>query len=303
MKGNSRVVKLGVTLTGAVVLVLVMIGLAGGEAAPSHECEGTTLHKGKAMMQAYRRAGKFPAVQVGHKVWVEVPPIDFTDPGHSSTLPVGPCQHIYRFRFPKVRATDSHLSPFHYVEVDWNTEGKGRGPNESFVSPHFDFHFYLPPRGVMDAMTKCRSSNGKTCDPLLTGYAQMRRFLRLPPPAYVPRTYRPDVDSSIPLMGLHLLDTRYTYTVPYVDRHPVLLYGTFNGRVAFAEASVTLKNLQRVVAAPGHAISYRFRQPQRVRGDVPWPTRFTLEYLPETGAFRAGFAGLRRLPARPAGSA
>jgi hypothetical protein len=289
------VVKLGVTLTGALALLLVLIGLAGGKAASPLECEGTKLPEGTKMIRAYSRAGKYPARQVGGKVWVEVPPIDFTGLGHSSTLPTGPCQHIYRFRFPHIRAADGHPSPFHYVEVDWNTEGKGRGPKESFVSPHFDFHFYLPSRMRMDAKTKCGSSNGKTCDPFLTGYAQMRRFLRLPPPAYVPSTYRPDVDSSIPLMGMHLLDTHFTYTVPYVNRNPVLLYGTFNGKVAFAEASVTLQTLQEAVEAPDHTFSSRFRQPRRVRGGVPWPTRFTLEYLPETGAFRAGFTGFRTL--------
>ncbi|MGN6587426.1 MAG: hypothetical protein ACTHKT_08155 [Solirubrobacterales bacterium] len=234
-------------------------------------------------------------MQADHEVWVEVPPIEFTGEGRSATLPSGPCQHIYRFSFPRIRAAAGHPSPFRYVEVDWNTEGKGRGPHESFVSPHFDFHFYLPPRKVIDAKTKCGSSNGKTCDPFLTGYAQMRRFLRLPPPAYVPPTYRPDVDSSIPLMGMHLLDTHFTYTVPYVNRHPVLLYGTFAGKVTFAEASVTLQTLQAVEAKKNHAMWFRFRQPRRVRGGVPWPTRFRLEYLPETGAFRAGFTGLRTL--------
>ncbi|MGN6275612.1 MAG: hypothetical protein ACTHNP_06745 [Solirubrobacterales bacterium] len=287
-------VKLGVTVAVVAVLVLATIGLAGGEGASSPECKGTTLQQGEKMMRAYRRSGKFPAVQAGRKVWVEVPPIDFTGPGHSSTLPVGPCQHIYRFRFPQIRATDGHPSPFRYVEVDWNTEGEARGPHGSFISPHFDFHFYLPPRRVIDATTMCGSSNGKTCDPFLTGYAQMRRFLRLPPPAYVPRSYRPEVESSIPMMGLHLLDSRFTYTVPYVDEHPVLLYGTFNGKVTFAEASVTLQTLEKVAKAHG-AISYRFPQPRRVRGGAPWPTRFTLQYLPEAGTFRAGFAGLRHL--------
>lgn len=291
-------VKLGVTLTGALALVLVTIGLAGGKAASPLECEETNLHKGSELIRSYNRSGKFPAVQESRKVWVEIPPIDFTGSGRSSTLPTGPCQHIYRFRFPQVRAVAGSPSPFRYVEVDWNTEGEPRGPKGSFLSPHFDFHFYLPSREVMDATTKCRSSNGKTCDALLTGYAQMRRFLRLPPPAYVPRGYRPDVGSSIPLMGMHLLDTRFPYSVPYVDRHPVLLYGTFKGKVIFAEASVTLKTLQRAVAARPHVISFRFRQPRRVRGGVPWPTRFTIEYLPETGGFRAGFARLRIPPAK-----
>ena len=45
------------------------------------------------------RAGGVPA-----RVSVKIPRISFTGPGGSATLPVGPCQHIYRFKFEKVRA-------------------------------------------------------------------------------------------------------------------------------------------------------------------------------------------------------
>jgi hypothetical protein len=227
------------------------------------------------------------------RVSVEIPQIRFTGSGRSATLPVGPCQHIYRFRFEKVRAPGGDPpSPFRYLEIDWNTEGLPRGPNNSFISPHFDFHYYLRPRRVVDAKTRCPSSNGKTCDPFKTGYAQMRRFLTMPAPAFVPASYAPDVESSIPMMGLHLLDRTFKYTVHNVDHHPTLIYGTFDGRVLFAEGSVTLATLQDAIAAPRHAVSFPFRQPQRVQGRVPWPTRFTIQYLPD-GKFRAGFERFR----------
>jgi hypothetical protein len=223
------------------------------------------------------------------RVSVEIPQIRFTGSGRSATLPVGPCQHIYRFRFEKVRAPAGEApSPFRYLEVDWNTEGLPRGPNNSFTSPHFDFHYYLRPRRVVDAKTRCVSSNGKTCDPFKTGYAQMRRFLRMPAPSFIPGSYAPDVGSSIPMMGLHLLDRTFDYTVHNVDHHPTLIYGTFDGRVLFAESSVTLATLQDAIAAPRHVVSFRFHQPRAVQGGVPWPTRFTIHYLPN-GTFRAGF--------------
>lgn len=251
-------------------------------------------------MEAYARAGGYPTVQANTRggipavVSVEVPKIRFTDPGASATLPVGPCQHIYRFAYRDVRAPGTQTaSPFRYVEVDWNTEGLPRGPNNSFISPHFDFHYYLRPRRVVDATTMCVSSNGRTCDPLRTSYPQMRRFLRLPPPAFVPASYGPDVGSSIPLMGLHLLDRTFHYTVRNVDHYPTLLYGTFDGGVLFAEASVTLGTLQDAISAHGHVVSFRFRQPHAVPGGGPWPTRFAIQYLPDSGTFRAGFERFR----------
>jgi hypothetical protein len=115
----------------------------------------------------------------------------------------------------------------------------------------------------------------------------------MPKPAFIPASYAPDVGSSIPLMGLHLLDRTFDYTVDNVDHHPTLIYGTFDGKVLFAEASVTLATLQDAIAAPGHLVSFRFRQPRTVQGGVPWPTRFAIRYLPSSGTFRAQFERFR----------
>jgi hypothetical protein len=117
----------------------------------------------------------------------------------------------------------------------------------------------------------------------------MRRFMTMPAPSFIPASYAPDIESSIPMMGLHLLDRTFDYTVQKVDHHPTLIYGTFDGKVLFAEASVTLATLQDAIAAPRHVISFPFHQPRTVQGGVPWPTRFTIRYLPN-GTFRAGFS-------------
>lgn len=287
------------SVVAALVLVVAIAPAPTDQAAAAAGCSGVSLRGGSRLMDAYARAGGYPTVQantadgVPARVSVEIPQIRFTGPGRSATLPVGPCQHIYRFQFEKVRAPGGDApSPFRYLEVDWNTEGLPRGPNGSFTSPHFDLHYYLRPRHVVDMKTMCVSSNGKTCDPFKTGYAQMRRFLTMPAPAFVPASYAPDVGSSIPMMGLHLLDRTFDYTVHNVDHHPTLIYGTFDGKVLFAEASVTLATLQDAIAAPDHVVSFRFHQPRAVQGAVPWPTRFTIQYLP-SGTFRAGFERFR----------
>jgi hypothetical protein len=295
---NRRLAVAG-SAVAALVLVVAIVPPPADQAAAGAGCSGVSLRAGSRLMHAYARAGGYPTVQtntadgVPARVSVEIPQIRFTGSGRSATLPVGPCQHIYRFRFEKVRAPGGKApSPFRYLEVDWNTEGLPRGPNNSFISPHFDFHYYLRPRRVVDAKTMCVSSNGTTCDPFKTGYAQMRRFLRMPAPSFIPASYAPDVESSIPMMGLHLLDRTFDYTVHNVDHHPTLIYGTFEGKVLFAEASVTLATLQDAIAAPGHVVSFRFHQPRALQGGVPWPTRFAIQYLP-SGTFRAGFERFR----------
>ncbi len=262
--------------------------------AAAADCASQDLTSSKAQVDAYLKAGTYPAVQTeadGHTtgVSIEVPPIQFSGPGQSTTLPVGPCQYIHRYVFPKVQAPSGTAEPFSYIEVDWNTEGLPRGPNGSFSSPHFDFHYYLLPQAEVDAQMSCVSTNGKTCDQFKTDYTQMQRFLNLPDGSTVPAAYRPDVGSSIPDMGLHLLDSTFDYTVDNVNHHPTLLYGTFNGKVVFAEASVTLDTLQDAIAADGGKITFPFAQPMSFTSGMDWPTTFVIEYLPATGGFKAGF--------------
>ena len=291
-------------IAGAAVAALVL-GLAIGRAPvglaqATPACSTVSLEDGSQLIDAYARAGAYTTKQVNGsdgtpaRVSVEIPPIQFTATGTSATLPPGPCQHIYRYQFAKVRTPGADPgSPFRYAEVDWNTEGLPRGPNGSFSSPHFDFHFYLRSRHFVNKRTRCTSSNGITCDPLLTSYPQMQCFLRMPRPPFIPESYGPDVGSSIPKMGLHLLDRTFDYTVDSVNHHPTLIYGTFDGRVLFAEASVTLDTLQDAIAAPGQVVSFPYHRQRKVQDGVPWPRRFEIRYLGQTGAFRAAFVDFR----------
>ncbi|HEU0163506.1 MAG TPA: hypothetical protein VFQ54_00605, partial [Thermomicrobiales bacterium] len=217
-------------------------------------------------MDAYAAAGSYPATQTNgatgpSSVLVDIPPIAFTGDGKSATLPVGPCQTIYRFAYSNITSAAGDPGPFIYVEIDWNTEGIPRGPNGSFISPHFDFHFYMLSRQQIDQQVDCVSTNGRTCDPFQTSYTQTQLFQDLPDAEFIPSTYKPDIDSAIPEMGLHLLDMSIDYTVDNVNHYPTLIYGTFDSKVIFAESSVTLYTLQDAMAAPGNRISFPFRQP------------------------------------------
>jgi hypothetical protein len=293
---------------GAIATIAVAVVIASTSAGPAapvaHAAEVTPACAAvepaaeAALMGSYREAGTYPARQTNTAhgtpaaVTVTIPPIAFTGPGQSSTLPTGPCQTIYRFDYPRIRTPHEATEPlFKYAEVDWNTEGLPRGPANSFVSPHFDFHFYLRPKPWVDDHLRCGSSNGRTCDPQKTSYAQMRRFLAAPPSTDVPPGYFPGVESSIPDMGLHSLDGRVHYSVEEVNHHPVLLYGSFDGELLFVEASVTQYNLQDVMEAPSHTLSYVYRQPQRYE-QPSWPTRFTMTYNP-AGTFTAGFTRIK----------
>jgi hypothetical protein len=298
--------RLVAALALALVLVLAAVvgvpaGQAQAQAAPG--CTAVDTAAGSAQMDAYTAAAPVTARQADRRagmpasVTVALPVIAFDGPGSSPSLPVGPCQTIYRFAYPPIQvARGAARTPFAYAEVDWNTEGLPRGPNNAFTSPHFDFHFYLRPRHWVDTHTMCPSANGRTCNEITTPYAQMRRFMDIPAAWLLPVGFFPDTGSEIPMMGTHILDGKATYTVDAVNHTPVLIYGSYAGAMLFAESSVTLFTLQDAMTAPGHQVTFAYPSPSRVANGRPWPTRFVIRYLEATGGFTASFEGFRRFP-------
>ena len=134
----------------------------------------------------------------------------------------------------------------------------------------------------------------RVCDPLRTDYERMRKFQNLVPQEYLPSTYRADVGSAIPKMGLHYLDSAMNYTVDHVNNNPTMLYGSYDGKIVFAEASVTIFNLANVKAAREQTLSWSYPQPTKFASETGWPTTFTLTYMPKTDQFEAAFTGFVR---------
>jgi hypothetical protein len=231
-------------------------------------------------------------------------PSPFTAGGDSITenslLTTTPQSSIYRFKYLDISADTKPAFPFRYVEVDWNTEGAPRGPNGSFSTPHYDFHFYLKDRAYVEKRMECMTV-GKTCDSQKTGYAQMQHFMDLPPDRFIPEKYFPDVDSSIAAMGMHNLDGSFDYTVDNVNHNPVIIYGTFDGELAFLEVSMTLYGFQDAIKAgrKGQKMTWNILQPKAYA--YPWwATKVSLEYLPASKSFAFEFNGFepRKVEAR-----
>ncbi|HEY7906077.1 MAG TPA: hypothetical protein VIC53_04045 [Wenzhouxiangella sp.] len=224
------------------------------------------------LVKTHVREGEAP----GALISVE---LDIPSPFHggrflsNSVLPEMPHGSIYRFKYLDI---DRHFDldvPFHYVEIDWNTEGLPRGPNGAFINPHFDFHFYTRPRDYVQRDMQCVTV-GKTCDGRETGYPQMRRFLNLPPSSYFPANYFPDAGSSIAQMGLHNLDGDFQYSIEHVNHSPVIIYGSFDGQIVFLEASVTLFAFQDAMLAA--------ERNEELRWEVPQPTHYAYAWWPNT---------------------
>ena len=78
-------------------------------AAATPACAGVNPATEAGLMRTYRNAVSYRATQSNTaqgtpaRVSVSIPAIGFTGPGQSSTLPVGPCQTIYRSIFSRIR--------------------------------------------------------------------------------------------------------------------------------------------------------------------------------------------------------
>lgn len=200
-------------------------------------------------------------------------------------VPLIPQWYIYRFKYLDLDQEIRDKVPFRYVEVDWNTEGLPRGPGGSFTTPHFDFHFYTWSRDDVTQKIGC-SSAGKTCDFTNSTTDAVVRFFDMPSACFLPYGYFPDVDSSIPEMGLHMLDSQFSFRVDNVNHNPVILYGTFDDRIVFLEVSLTLYAFEDAVKASneGGRLSWPIRQPEKYQYEW-WPKTVTLEYQPEENMF------------------
>lgn len=158
-----------IALTSLPLMPMVVAG-HGAHGTPAAPVDGACADGDTStwleQMNAYGEAGTYPAFQtndgeVASTVMVKIPAIEFTGEGQSAALPVGPCQHIYRYQYSDIEGPAGASQPFQYVEIDWNTEGAPRGPNGSFVSPHFDFHFYLLPQETIENGSPASLRTGK----------------------------------------------------------------------------------------------------------------------------------------------
>jgi len=127
---------------------------------------------------------------------------------------------------------------FRQAVLNWNPHG--HIPPGGYDVPHFDFHFYTIPEQVRLAITA-------------TG-PDLARAQKAPASRYLPQGYVPAPPPE-PRMGLHWVNPDF----PELHGQPFtasLIYGSYDGRLAFVEPMVTVAylktepNLHRMLPQP-----------------------------------------------------
>jgi hypothetical protein len=146
---------------------------------------------------------------------------------------------------------------FDHLLVDWNPGG--HDPLPLYGAPHFDFHFYMIPKGVVAT--------------IMPG----DKMEQLPPPGYMPGTYFP-TPGGVPMMGKHWLDVN----APEVNGMPftkTFIYGSYDGKVIFYEPMITRSTLME-----GKDYTLPFGVPALFSpGNTWYPTRYNIKTNSKTG--------------------
>ncbi len=157
----------------------------------------------------------------------------------------------------KIQPLMETLTPFTHLILNW--EPNGHPPAGVFTFPHIDFHFYMI--SVADRLAMPEPSP-----------SSIAMFNLAPPTGYLPADYTIQGE-PVAQMGTHWLDHTMPELPPTLQPFThVLIYGSYNGKVAFLEPMVKLDFLMS-----GTEVHKAIKQP--VNYDQPgkyYPTRYNI---------------------------
>lgn len=198
------------------------------------------------------------------------PSADHGGAGHAN-------MHEYLLPVPAQNPT-----PINFVELDWNPVG--HEPPGIYDKPHFDFHFY-------DIAVAERNAIVPT-DPQYAPKAG-----HYPAPDYVPAGYlsptilsggAPPEALAVPRMGMHWLSPATSPELPPTLEPftATFIYGSWNGRMIFAEPMVTRAY---IMSKPNATRPIAVAAKHEVRG---WyPSSYTVGYDEQAKEYRISLGG------------
>jgi hypothetical protein len=180
----------------------------------------------------------------------------------------------------------TNLTPYRFVEVDWNPQGHG-GP---YVAPHFDFHFYRVPLETRNEIDlghpefETRAARLPAADEIPAGYASTHVLLGTSP-----------AGMTVPRMGLHWVDTKSPELPP--QNRPfttTFIMGSWNGQVIFDEPMVTRDFILAQRSGPATAASIPVPGAKRYAPAGFYPASYGIIWDERAREYRIALQGLTR---------
>jgi hypothetical protein len=192
----------------------------------------------------------------------------------------GECLGDYEVNLQAPEGAAAAGVPVRWAMVNWNPEGHMHPAPAVWSAPHFDFHFYLVDRALVDGIRPGACSEMIDCDDF--------RRASLPLPArHQPEGYV-DVGAAVPAMGNHLVDSRDPELAdPTLGFSGTFIYGTYDARLIFLEPMISHAFL---ASRPDRCTPVRAPEAVEIAGY--YPTSYCVRYDAASATYRVSLEGL-----------
>jgi len=195
------------------------------------------------------------------------------------------CVGDYAFVFTIPGEAGQAVAPFNWVAMNWNPHGHGSPAPPPWAAPHFDFHFYLVSRDVVQRLRTGKSGEMIDCEDF--------KVATKPVPAKYVHADHIDVGAAVPDMGNHLIDSKSPELAkggpPFTH---TFIFGAYDGKITFLEPMVTLAFI-----ASKPSMCAKINQPEAFEVAGAYPTRYCVRYLPGEDAYAISIEDFVRRPA------
>ena len=191
----------------------------------------------------------------------------------------GECEGDYEIKLslPTALASKPNLV-VKWVGLNWNPEG--HDPAGVYDLPHFDFHFYIVERSVIEGIRTGPCGFFINCD-------DYQRAL-LPVPAKYVAPDHINVNAAVAQMGNHLMDSKSPeLSAPPQRFTHTWIFGAYNSHITFYEPMITREFLLRQSNS-----CVPVKQPQGWELTGYHPTKYCMRYRPDTGEYTVSLEGL-----------
>ena len=170
--------------------------------------------------------------------------------------------------------------PVRWATVNWNPEGHMPPAPSVWSAPHFDFHFFIADRELVEGIRPGPCAEIIDCDDFARASTPL-------PARYLPEGYI-DVGAAVSAMGNHLVDARDPELADStLGFSRTFIYGTYDGRMIFLEPMVSHAFLS---TRPDRCTP--IRRPEAVATAGYYPTGYCVRYDPAKASYLVTLEGL-----------
>ena len=170
--------------------------------------------------------------------------------------------------------------PVRWAMLNWNPEGHMHPAPPVWGAPHFDFHFYIADKALIDGIRTGPCAELIDCD-------DFKRASRPLPEGHMPEGYI-EVGAAVAAMGNHLIDSRDPELAdPSLGFSGTFIYCTYDASLIFLEPMVSHAFL---ASRPDRCTPVR--SPKSVAVAGYYPTSYCVRYDAASATYRVSLEGL-----------